>query len=189
MRLKLCCAAVAVALAIAGCGDDSGSSSSTGDQAASTTSRPVEVLHYPNELPRPKAPGPHPNAKIEQLIVRDVRRGVGPAIKAGDIGMFDFIGSNWVTGERLDGSWRRRRAFETAIEKGVVIDGWWQGIPGMRVGGRRQIIVPPTLGFQQSLVPGLAGTTTYFDILLMRITPATPRALQTPEQQRASSSS
>ena len=65
----------------------------------------------------------------------------------------------------FDSSWRRRRPFETTIDKGVVIDGWWQAIPGMRVGGRRQILVPPALGFTQRGLaaarpaPGVEGAT------------------------------
>jgi hypothetical protein len=180
MRLKLCCAAVAAALIVSGCGDDSSSSSGNGDQtvAARTTARRVSILHHVNTLPRPASPGPHPGAKVDQLVIRDLRAGQGPAIQAGDTGQFDFIATDWVTGKPLDSSWRRRRQFETQIEKGVVIDGWWQGVPGMRVGGRRQIIVPPALGFTQSLVPGLNRATTYFDIVLVQITPQQPRAMQ-----------
>lgn len=187
MRLKLCCAAMAVALALAGCGDDSGSSDGADAQTATTTaSRPQQILHYVNRIERPRNPGPHPGARVDRLIIRDVRKGIGPAIKPGDIGQFEFIGTNWVTGQPLDSSWRRRRPFETAIEKGVVIDGWWQAIPGMRVSGRRQIIVPPSLGFTTTLDPELEAATTYFDVVLVQITPEAPRALQTPEQQRAS---
>jgi FKBP-type peptidyl-prolyl cis-trans isomerase len=177
MRLLLCCAAVAVALIVGGCGSDSGSSSTTGDQAATTTTpvRQVTVLHHVNRLPRPASPGPHPGAKVDQLIVRDVRKGIGPAIKAGDSGQFDFIATDWVTGRSLDSSWRRKRVFSTQIEHNVVIDGWWQGIPGMRVGGERRIIVPPSLGFTSN--PLLLRATTYFDIVLLQIEPQRPTGL------------
>jgi peptidylprolyl isomerase len=179
MRLKLCCAAVAAALIVTGCGDDS-TSSGNGDQtvaARNTPTRTTEILHHVNKLPRPENPGPHPGAKIDQLVVRDIRKGIGPAIQSGDTGLFDFIATDWVTGRPLDSSWRRRRVFETQIEKGVVIDGWWQGIPGMRVGGRRQITVPPALGFTQTLVPGLEKATTYFDVVLVEIRSQQPRAM------------
>lgn len=180
MRLKLCCAAIAAVLVLAGCGEDARDAPETNGSAATTTApaRTTEVLHHVNRLPRPPNPGPHPDAQVDQLVVREIRTGVGPAIQAGDGGMFDFIATNWVTGRPLDSSWRRRRPFETTIDKGVVIDGWWQAIPGMRVGGRRQILVPPALGFTQSLVPGLRDATTYFDVVLLRINPARPRGLQ-----------
>lgn len=180
MRLKLSCAAIAAVLVLAGCGDDSSSSSESGDQAAATT--PARTTARPelfeNTLPKPRSPGPHPGARVDQLIVRDIRVGDGEQIYAGDTGVFDFIGTNWVTGRPLDDSWGRRRPFETQIEKGVVIDGWWQGIAGMRVGGRRQLIIPPSLGFTQSLVQGLRGATTYFDVVLLGIRRQQPRGLQ-----------
>lgn len=180
MRLLLCCAAVALALVVGACGSDSDSSSNAnGDQ--STTSTPArttpvrESLHYITREAKPRSPGPHPGARIDQLVIRDIRRGVGPAIQSGDSGIFEFIATNYVTGRPLESSWHRRRPFETQIEKNVVIDGWWQGIPGMRVGGRRQIIVPPSLGFTQN--PELAGETTYFDVVLVEIRPQAPVGL------------
>lgn len=180
MRLLLCCAAAAAALFVGGCGSDSGSSSTTGDQAATTPVRRITILHHVNRLPRPANPGPHPGAKVDRLIVRDVKKGVGPAIKAGDSGQFDFIATDWTTGRPLDSSWRRRRVFSTQIEHNVVIDGWWQGIPGMRVGGERRIIVPPGLGFTSN--PTLLGVTTYFDIVLLQIEPQRPTGLGGPEK-------
>ncbi len=179
MRLRHCCAAIAavIAVAAAGCGSGSDSSSSTHASTSTTPVRRTTVLHHVNRLPKPANPGPHPGAKVDQLVIRDVRTGVGPALQSGDRGQFDFIGTNWVTGRPLDSSWHRKRAFETQIEHGVVIDGWWQGIPGMRVGGERRILIPPALGFTQSLVSGLRGATTYFDVVLLQIDPQRPRGL------------
>lgn len=181
MRLKLSFAVLAVVLLLAGCGEDSTSSSRTNGgtrTAATTTATTATPELFVNKLPKPKGPGPHPGARVDRLIVKDVRVGDGPEIHAGDTGIFDFIATNWVTGRPLDSSWRRRRPFETQIERGVVIDGWWQGIPGMRVGGRRQLIIPPALGFASSLVADLRGATTYFDVVLLGIRRAQPRGLQ-----------
>jgi peptidylprolyl isomerase len=179
MRVLLCSAAIVVALVIGGCGSDSGSTSTSagdGQTTGSTTSqRGQEILQYLNRDEKPKSPGPHPGARIDRLIVRDVRKGIGPAIQSGDRGIFDFIATNWVTGDSLEGSWHRRRPYETTVEKGVVIDGWWQGVQGMRVGGRRQLIVPPALGFTTD--PLLQSATTYFDIVLIRIRPQRPVGL------------
>lgn len=170
MRLPLCCAAAVVALAIAGCGSDSGSSTSANDQTTTTaTTAGTPTLHYITREARPRNPGPHPGARVEQLIVRDIRKGTGPAIQAGDSGIFEFIATDWVTGKTLENSWHRRRPYEARIEHNVVIDGWWQGIPGMRVGGRRQIIIPPGLGFTNN--PELSGATTFFDVVLVEIRP------------------
>jgi peptidylprolyl isomerase len=177
MRVLLCCAAIAVAVAIAGCGSDSGSSTGAStDQATTSSTTPGRtVLHYITREAKPTSPGPHPGAKVDHLIVRDVRKGQGPALQAGDSGIFEFISTDWVTGRRVDEAWHRRTPFETRIEKGVVIDGWWQGIPGMRVGGRRRIIVPPSLGFTTN--PALQNATTYFDVVLVELRPLQPAGL------------
>ena len=173
MRVLLCSAAVAVALAVVGCGSDSGSSSST--NTTSSSQRQQTVLHYITREAKPRNPGTHPNARVDHLIVKDIRRGTGAAIRSGDSGIFEFIATNWVTGRRLEESWHRRRPFETQIEKNVVIEGWWQGIPGMRVGGRRQLIIPPSLGFTTN--PTLANATTFFDVVLVEIRPQRPAGL------------
>jgi hypothetical protein len=176
MRVLLCSAAIAVAIAIAGCGSDSSSPSTSASNGQTTrSSESPRILHYITREAKPRSPGPHPGARVDHLIVRELRRGVGPAIKVGDSGIFEFISTDWVTGEPIDESWHRRRPFETQIEKNVVIDGWWQGIPGMRVGGRRQIVVPPALGFTTN--PLLAASTVFFDVVLVEIRPQTPVGL------------
>ena len=174
MRALLCSAALVVALVIAGCGSDSGSSTSGGNDQA-TTGTGTQVLHYITREAKPRNPGPHPGARVDHLIIRDIRKGQGAAIQSGDSGIFEFISTNWITGRPVDEAWHRRRPFETRIEHGVVIDGWWQGIPGMRVGGRRQIIIPPSRGFTQT--PELQGATTFFDVVLVEIRPQTPAGL------------
>ncbi len=184
MRLKLCCAAIAVVLVLvlAGCGDDSSSGSGDDQAAATSTQQTTATEVFENTLAKPRSPGPHPGARVEQLVVRDVRVGEGEELHAGDSGVFDFISTNWVTGRPVDSSWNRRRPFETQIDSAVVIGGWAQGIPGMRVGGRRQLIIPPALGFVTNAPPELAGATTYFDIVLLDVRPQQPRALQQPRE-------
>jgi len=189
MRVLLCTAAIVVAVAIAGCGSDSGSSSSAGKaqttRSSTTAQRSRVVLHYITREAKPRNPGPHPGGEVDHLIIRDIRIGRGPAIQAGDRGIFEFIATNWVTGRILEEAWHTKRPFETHIEKGVVIDGWWQGIPGMRTGGRRQIIIPPALGFTTN--PQLSDATTFFDVVLVEIRAQQPPGLQESAPQGGSS--
>lgn len=179
MRVLLCTAAVAVALAIGGCGsDDSGSSSTSASGTGSTTAaRPRAILHYITREAKPRNPGPHPGARVDRLIVREIRTGQGPALRAGDRGIFEFISTDWVTGREIEESWHRRRPYETKIERNVVIDGWWQAIPGMRVGGRRQIVIPPGLGFTTNPDAALRRATTYFDVVLVELRQQQPTGL------------
>jgi peptidylprolyl isomerase len=179
LRLLLCCLAAAAILA--GCGsDDSGSpstsaSTSADTTAATTTTRTAsDVIKNPFE--KPKYPPAHPGEKVESLMVTDVKKGTGPALKIGDTGIFDFIATNWRTGKPLEDSWGKKRAFETVIDAGVVIEGWAQGIPGMRVGGRRQLLIPPSLGFATNVDKVLRVSPVYFDVVLLGIKPATATA-------------
>jgi peptidylprolyl isomerase len=179
MRLTLCGAVVMVALVVAGCGG-SHSRTSAGSSTATTTSGTTTTagtssVFFVNTYPKPRGPGPHPGARVSQLVIRDVHRGTGPAIQAGDTGTFEFIATDWVTGRSIESAWHKRRPFETRIEHNVVIDGWWQGIPGMHVGGERRITIPPSLGFTTN--PSLQGATTYFDVVLNEIRPEAPAGL------------
>ena len=183
MRLRLCGAAIAIAivvvLVLGGCGSDSGSSTSGDSGSTATTAArttPAQtVVHYINRDAKPPNPGPHPNASVDQLVIRDIRKGTGPEIHAGDSGIFEFIASNWETGAPLESTWHKKRPFETQIEKNVVIEGWWQGIPGMRVGGRRTLLIPASLGFTTN--PELIGRPVYFDVVLVELRPQAPAAL------------
>lgn len=185
MRLTLCGVVIVVALVVAGCGGSSsrtrtrtsGGSQTTTTTAATSTTEVTETTNvfFVNRYPKPRNPGPHPGARVDQLVIRDVHKGTGPVIHAGDTGIFEFIATNWVTGAPIEQAWHKRRVFEIRIEHNVSIDGWWQGIPGMRVGGERRIIIPPGLGFTNN--PDLQGATTYFDVVLNQVNRERPASL------------
>lgn len=172
--MLLCC--LALTSVVAGCGD----SDSTSTDAASTTktTTPARTTAEPavikNTFTRPKSPGPHPGAKVERLVVKDVVTGDGAEVQAGDTAVVEFVLSDWVTGKEIDASWGKKRPYETQIESTVVIAGWAQGVPGMRVGGRRTLLIPPALGFTSNPNPDVANKATYFDIVLLGVRPATP---------------
>jgi peptidylprolyl isomerase len=155
-----------------GCGGDSSSSKRSAAQTTAPARAGPNIIREP--FSKPANPGPHPGAKVDHLVVKDVVRGTGPEIHAGDSGIFDFIASDWVTGAPIESSWKRPRPFETRIEHNVVIDGWWQGIPGMRVGGRRRLILPPELGFTQGMNPEVQNSTLYYDVVLLGVRPQEP---------------
>ena len=67
------------------------------------------------------------------------------------------MGVAWSNGKEFDASWNRGETFKFALGKGQVIEGWDQGVAGMRVGGRRRITIPPMLGYGKRGAGGVIG--------------------------------
>jgi FKBP-type peptidyl-prolyl cis-trans isomerase len=115
---------VAVVVAIASGGGDSGS----------------------GDLGKPKVDvpsGPPP----KDLQVHDITEGDGPEAQPGDTLTVQYVGVLYQSGKEFDSTWDRGQPFTFQLATGQVIPGWDQGLQGMRVGGRRQLIVPPDLGY------------------------------------------
>jgi peptidylprolyl isomerase len=149
MRILLVLGAC-LALAIAGCGGDSSSTSSSaekassGQQAETSTEQQAEAPVKKKTKPQVKPPkGPPP----KQLVINDLEEGSGPAAKAGDEVSVQYVGVNYKSGKEFDASWDRGEPFPFVLGSGSVIPGWEQGVEGMKVGGRRELIIPPELGY------------------------------------------
>lgn len=81
------------------------------------------------------------------LVVEDVTVGGGREATAGAAVAAHYVGVAWSTGEEFDSSWGRGEPLRFQVGVGQVIQGWDQGLLGMKVGGRRKIVVPPRLGY------------------------------------------
>lgn len=81
------------------------------------------------------------------LVVGDIVQGKGTAAKAGDPLTMKYVGVLYATGKQFDASWDRGQDFPFTLGAGMVIPGWDQGLVGMKVGGRRQLIIPPEMGY------------------------------------------
>jgi peptidylprolyl isomerase len=79
------------------------------------------------------------------LLYRDIKVGDGPEVKAGDRVVVDYIGWRRSDGGLFDSSFKQPQPFTTSLAE--VVPGWQQGIPGMKVGGVRKLVIPPELGY------------------------------------------
>ena len=96
------------------------------------------------EKPEIDFPGGEPPADLE---IKDIWTGDGPEAKAGDTVAVHYVGVAFSTGEEFDASWNRGTPLRFQLGVGQVIQGWDQGVQGMKVGGRRQLTIPPHLAY------------------------------------------
>lgn len=82
-----------------------------------------------------------------ELIMKDVIEGDGPEAKTGDTVSAHYVGVAFSTGEEFDASWNRGAPLDFKVGVGQVIQGWDQGILGMKVGGRRRLEVPAQMAY------------------------------------------
>jgi peptidylprolyl isomerase len=157
-RRGLALTTVAVAIAIAGCGSSGNSSTITvGNQnpADNALLRAGSASTGPTGATTP-ASGPlsrEPIVRVPKgaapttLVKRDVIVGTGPEAKAGQSVTVNYVGVLYSTGKVFDASWKRHEPFSFSLGRGQVIPGWDQGIAGMKVGGRRTLIIPAPLAY------------------------------------------
>lgn len=175
--------AACLALLLAGCGSDSSSTSSSGEEASTTAGKTEESAASKEESaaaakkgeeaakkktkPKVDIPnGPPP----KKLVIKDLEEGSGPEAKPGDEVTVQYVGVNYKTGKQFDASWDRGEPFTFALGEGLVVEGWEKGIPGMRPGGRRELIIPPEMGYGYSRVGGIPpGSTLVFVVDLISV--------------------
>jgi peptidylprolyl isomerase len=131
MKKLILAIVVCTALAVAGCGGDS-SSESAAAEAAEKTKPTITV---------PKTPPP------KKLVIKDLEVGSGDEAKSGDEPTVQYIGVTYKDGREFVSSWRQHEPLTFPLGEDLVIPGWDQAIEGMKVGGRRELIIPPQLAY------------------------------------------
>jgi peptidylprolyl isomerase len=163
-------AAAAVALALAGCG----SSSAPGIQAAPsagltqapatstttattpttpTVATPTPTVALPAAFktkPKVVVPTGPPPTKLE---IKDLIKGTGPVAKAGSTVVVQYVGVLYKNGKQFDASWNDGSGQPVTEPLADVIPGWQEGVPGMREGGRRELIIPASLAYGKTARP------------------------------------
>ncbi|GGM76875.1 peptidyl-prolyl cis-trans isomerase [Thermopolyspora flexuosa] len=97
-------------------------------------------------LQKPEVDFPEGRPPADLQIV-DIVEGNGPEAKPGHTVDVHYVGVAYSTGEEFDASWNRGQPLRFSLGAGQVIAGWDQGVAGMRVGGRRKLVIPPHLGY------------------------------------------
>jgi len=90
---------------------------------------------------------PHVGAPPADLHTEDITVGDGPPAQPGRVATVHYVGVSHSTGQEFDASWNRGQPFSFPLGGGQVIAGWDRGVVGMRVGGRRKLVIPPHLGY------------------------------------------
>ena len=170
--ITLTCALIVVAAAVSGCGSSSttaagvqlapsagataaavttasstsAAASTTSTTSTSTTPLPAALKTKPKVVP-PSGPPP------TKLVIKDLIKGTGPAAKPTSTVTVQYVGVLYKGGKQFDASWNDGSGQPTSLPLSGVIQGWQQGIPGMRVGGRRELIIPPSLGYRAAGSP------------------------------------
>ncbi len=145
-------AVLALALVTTRCGKKS-------DTAADTTVGAVPISAVSSTKPAPPTTLPAAISKKPvvnipsgaaptKLETKDLVVGTGPEIKAGDNVEMNYVGVSWSTKKEFDSSWSRSATFAVQdVGNAPVIQGWNEGLIGMKEGGRRQLVIPPDKGY------------------------------------------
>ena len=122
-----------------------------GDSEESSGSVPEEVISAVTENleEKPQLAGSSATPPTA-LVKKDIVVGDGAEAKQGDTVSVQYVGTIFDSGDEFDASWQGTEpgtAFEFQLGGGQVIQGWDQGVEGMKVGGRRVLVIPPDLGY------------------------------------------
>jgi peptidylprolyl isomerase len=178
------------AVALAGCGGDDEKSSSAaqttgatgtestqngGTGSAGTTEAAEAGAAESADLDKKPVVSKGSGDPPSELVVKDIVAGKGKRAKAGDTVGVQYVGVLFDSGKEFDASWRGDQPgqeLEFPLGEGRVIPGWDQGLVGMRVGGRRRLVIPAELaygaqGFPPAIPPNAA---LIFDVDLKNVT-------------------
>jgi peptidylprolyl isomerase len=140
---------------------------------------------YPTEAPQPTTSTPAIINQQEQassganmgdvtttadgLQIQDLTVGTGQEAKSGDTVTVNYLGT-LTNGTKFDSSYDRNQPFTTQIGVGQVIKGWDEGIVGMKVGGKRKLIIPPSLGYGSQAMGSIPpNSTLIFGVELLNV--------------------
>jgi FKBP-type peptidyl-prolyl cis-trans isomerase FkpA len=141
------------------------------DTAPAATAPAATATATPDSSPAPTG------TEIMAMQKIELAPGKGPEIKAGQNALVHYTG--WLDdtaapenkGKKFDSSVDRNEPFEFPVGGGMVIKGWDDGVVGMKVGGKRRLVIPPDMGYGDRGAAGVIppGATLVFDVELVEI--------------------
>jgi peptidylprolyl isomerase len=163
-------ALLGLAALIAGCGSSGSSSITVGNESdtssvphvagektpstpAATTATATAKTPTSGPLATKPAVTVPTGAPPTTLVTKEIVKGTGPEAKAGQSVSVNYVGVLYHGGKEFDSSWKRSEPFTFTLGKGQVIKGWDQGVAGMKVGGRRELIIPAELAYGKTGSP------------------------------------
>lgn len=134
------------AVALAGCGGaaEEAPEATAAAAAPTETGGTVDAPDAAEILTLARGDRTEPPAALEVI---DLVVGEGAEAVAGTRVVVQYLGVRWSDGGVFDASWTRGQPFTFGLGAGQVIAGWDQGVAGMRVGGRRVLVIPPQLAY------------------------------------------
>jgi len=107
----------------------------------------------------------------DDLMINDIVEGDGDEASSGNAVSVHYVGVAHSTGEEFDASYNRGEPLQFRLGVGQVISGWDTGVQGMKVGGRRQLVIPPHLGYGDRGAGGVIkpGETLIFVVDLLKV--------------------
>jgi len=168
---------VVTSILLGACGSSTPSPSAQPPGAQSTTttttvppvSTPTAAGTFGTKPPPVTVPTGAPPTVLE---ASDLITGTGPAAKAGDTLTMQYVLVDYSTGQEIGSSWGSNMPFSFVLEASNVIKGWVEGVAGMKVGGRRELIIPPALAYGTNPPSGSgieANATLVFVVDLLKI--------------------
>lgn len=160
-------ATASMAVAATACGSSTPTASSTTTTAGiAPISSPTGAGTFGTAPPPITVPAGKPPTVLESS---DLITGTGAEAKKGDMVEVQYVLDLYATDSLVQTSWTAS-PFSFTLGVTPVITGWDEGVPGMRVGGRRELIIPPALGYKSEAQQGIpANSTLVFVIDLLKV--------------------
>jgi len=134
-------ATIMIAMAFTGCGGSDGTAATTDRETETTTASEPKVDYPVPQAPPQKGP-------LKKLVIKDLQAGTGPVAHWGDEVAVRYVGLDYRTADIYSQHWKSVAPLDFALDGESVSVGWQKGIEGMKVGGRREVLIPKRLLFE-----------------------------------------